>query len=518
MTHPNLPRWVTRADGRLAPFDADRIHRALFAATENLGQPDPFLARELTDSVLHFLAEVDDDPIRTDQIVEQVAKVVRELGQPALAQAYHQLQTATAPPAEPAALTLEANPLRQQRALAAPALRAFSLASVYGPELAAAHGEGLLILTGLEHPGELSAEVVAPALASGQRWPDCLLEARVRVGHAVVIDGPEYHDAGEFARELAWGLTATDLHAVVNLNQATPPRWAEQAAEGPLFAGQARRPTRAELDAAADRLLDPLLKLGDVRVDWHLGERDFRADQADRLLAIACRAALGEPPAFVFDRGKGSPLLAEGVDRRHSALLLVAGLSLPALAARTGRDAELFLRKLGSLARLAISAAAQKRDFLRRARPALASGFLLERARLVVTPVGLESATRLFSGRDDNLTFAGQVVQELHDVLARECAGRQLESSLDSPLPGLLAGHEAGLTPWEASASPRPRLRTAGALHAIPRAGTARLRIAQALPAEEFADLLRYAWQQTQVARLVVERVEAAAERELVTM
>src|SRR5437763_1273884 len=57
MTDPSPPSWVRKCDGRLVPFEADRISRALFAATEGLGRPDAFLARELADSVVHFLAQ-----------------------------------------------------------------------------------------------------------------------------------------------------------------------------------------------------------------------------------------------------------------------------------------------------------------------------------------------------------------------------------------------------------------------------------------------------------------------------
>src|SRR5436305_2139614 len=81
-----LPAWVRQRSGRLAPFDADRISQSLFAATEALGQPDAFLARELTDGVLHFLAEECDEPIPTTAwLSDLVVKVVRELRQPELA-------------------------------------------------------------------------------------------------------------------------------------------------------------------------------------------------------------------------------------------------------------------------------------------------------------------------------------------------------------------------------------------------------------------------------------------------
>ena len=83
------PAWVHKRDGRQEPFDADKISRALFAASESLQRPDAFLARELTDGVVHFLTEETDDAAPTTiQIAELVVKVVRELGQPALAAAF----------------------------------------------------------------------------------------------------------------------------------------------------------------------------------------------------------------------------------------------------------------------------------------------------------------------------------------------------------------------------------------------------------------------------------------------
>src|SRR5262245_5854834 len=93
--------WVRKRDGRLVPFEADKICQALFAAGESLGQPDAFLARELTDGVLHFLAaEAGGTPPTTSQIAELVVKVVRELGHPALARALEdgQKQKADRPP------------------------------------------------------------------------------------------------------------------------------------------------------------------------------------------------------------------------------------------------------------------------------------------------------------------------------------------------------------------------------------------------------------------------------------
>src|SRR3954470_9597168 len=88
MTAPHTtppPAWVRKRDGRLVPFEADRISRALFAASETAGRPDAFLARELADVVVHFLAdETDGTTPTTEQVHEVVVKGLRELKQPAL--------------------------------------------------------------------------------------------------------------------------------------------------------------------------------------------------------------------------------------------------------------------------------------------------------------------------------------------------------------------------------------------------------------------------------------------------
>src|SRR5260370_9572869 len=88
-----LPAWIRRSDGSQVPFDADRICQSLYAAAESLGTASPFLIRELTDVVLHFLAQGPFESIAsTVQITEQIEKIVREIGQPSLARRYAELQ------------------------------------------------------------------------------------------------------------------------------------------------------------------------------------------------------------------------------------------------------------------------------------------------------------------------------------------------------------------------------------------------------------------------------------------
>src|SRR5438309_124343 len=97
----HLPAWVRRKDGSQVPFESDRICQALFVAAESLGQASAFLIRELTDVVLHFLAREPFDSIPTTaQIAAEVEKIVREVGQPALALRYAELQAQAPMPME----------------------------------------------------------------------------------------------------------------------------------------------------------------------------------------------------------------------------------------------------------------------------------------------------------------------------------------------------------------------------------------------------------------------------------
>jgi hypothetical protein len=542
--------WVAKRDGRLVPFDADKISRALFAAGESLGQSDAFLARELTDAVLHFLAaEADGSIPSTAQISETVVKVIRELGHPRLAQEFALYRrptpaTAESPPA-PAAedaffaeirrgVVADLSPAQLMRHLSRTCLRTYSLRAGFSRDLVAAHREGLLTLGNLEAPLELAGCVLPPPgpdRASTGGWVECIEEARDHVGDFLAFDGPDYAlceaeaEAGPFARALRTGLALTHLRAVVNLNAALPPAWAGDPAEGPLFAGQRRPLDRARLDAVADDLLDALPSLEGVRIDWHLSERDFAPEAAARLTRVARRAAEGAAVAFVFDRPRRPLSLGDGLDRQHSAVLLTVGLNLPTLVAHP-RLRDDFLPKLGSLVRMALSAASQKREFLRRhgrGRPALTRGFFLQRARLVLAPVGLEAAVHRLHGQglcDGGLDFARQVLQRLHDALRQDGAAHNLDACLDAPASFLLgeraesltAEHVAGATAWDAAAPLRQQLRATGLLHAAAEAGTAALRLPteQTLTTEEVGDVLRHAWQKTDVVRLRFLRVAAA--------
>jgi len=557
---PGPPAWVYKRDGQLVPFDADKISRALFAAAESLGHPDAFLARELADAVVHFLTlENEGVTPTTEQIAELVIKVVRELGQPALAEAFvrfgqdrssvsAQPQAAEAVPSTEIVLRFPRETLLS--AILPSCVREYTLQTVFTRDLVAAQSAGLLTLTELETPAELAGCVLGPPFDPRAGLIAAIEELRRFVGRFVVLDGPEHllatqggPSVRDFARDLALGLRLTGLRAIVNLNSAAPPSWAGELAEGPLFAAQRRKPHSEQLwdlsDELARELLHPAHSIpcpGTVRIDWHLGERDFASEPAtrERLQRLARLALEGAALAFVFDRPRCPAALAEGIDRQHPAVLLSVGLHLPRLALQPGidGDAAKFLSKLGSLARLALSAGVQKREYLRRLErsrprpsadaPALTSGFLLDRACLLVVPVGLDHVVHSFvkkglSAGGAALDLGRQIVQRLRDVLRQDGRNAHLDTCLDGPFAFHLAEAEgwpaaedvAGLTAWDATAPLKSQLRSAGVLHNVAEHGTVALFLPEenTLSAEQVAEWLHTAWQQSDVLRLRLIRL-----------
>jgi hypothetical protein len=507
------PAWVAKRDGRLVPFDPDKISQALFAATETLGRPDAFLARELTDGVLHFLGREQATAIPTTaQVAELVGKVVRELGQPALAQAFAGGSASKAAPAGRGEVAVTFSPADPPDHVVRSCLRQYSLHAVFSRDLAAAQGDGLLTLTGLDTPLQLAA-CVAEAPGSGA----------ADLAPVVCVDSPEYTVS---PGEAAHSIPAAPL-MVVNLNCAQVPPWAKDGPAGPLFAEPRGPLDPQELAARADAFLEELTLQPGVRIDWHVGDHDVpaAANPSPRLLRLARRAAEFPGLTFAFDRPRRAVALGEGLDRNHPAVLLAVGLHLPRLLALPGvaGSAEAFLQKLASLARLALSAAVQKREFLRRQGRAaeresgMARGFLLERARLLVVPVGLDAAVRVLAGcglgeGKPALDLGRRILERLLAVLHQDGRRTNLDSVLDGPAafslandPGPVAGAGvAGVTPWGAGLTAKQQLRTAGALHAAAEAGTA----AVLLPDDEtrqpdaIAELLRFALRQTDVVRL----------------
>jgi ATP cone domain len=523
-----LPAFVKKRDGRLVPFEPDKICQALFAASESLGHADAFLARELTDGVLHFLArEWAGEVPATTQVAELVAKVVRELGQPKLAQAFsaeRQGRRPSAAPIAPQVVSTEARPSTDQTVhfqfspsdapdeVARNVLREYSLRAIYSRDIVAAHVEGWLTLTGLEHPLHLAGGAVDVTDADTLR----------PLGQFGVIDGLEYY--GKPLAEMDEALGKIAGTAILNVNCITPPAWAEERAAGPLFGDEPRRAGSAEdnvLNEVLARWLLPRAPARAPRILWHLSERDFQPGTASqiRLHWLARRALEASHLEFVFDRPRRPIVLAEGIDRKHPAVLLTVGLHLPRLLshASVAGDRERFLVKLGSLTRMAVSAGVQKRNFLRARGENMTREFLLDRARLVVAPLGLESMARALTGSglcDKTATdFAQQVVSSLCANLRCDGKAANLDACVDGAGESFRgpvdAASQPGLTPWDATASLKSQIAAAGSLHESAAAGTAIALVAPDLSVspEEVATVLHFAWKQTEVVRLRFARI-----------
>ncbi len=235
--------------------------------------------------------------------------------------------------------------------------------AVFARDLAAAHEEGLVALAGLDRPEELARLVVEPT-AGADGWLT-LLDSPART---LVFDGPEHALTDENVVPWLQGLeqfcAATKRNAILNLHVVQPPAWAAGNPEGPLF-----EYAPASADDSTRRawlLLNASVAMPLVSVNWHLSDADFAPDQLAGLGELARLAWEGRGLTLTLDRAKGRTVLAPGVDRRHAAALMDVYLDLPHFLrlAAVDNDARLFLDKLPSLARMAVRAGVQKRNFL----------------------------------------------------------------------------------------------------------------------------------------------------------
>lgn len=528
-TGARLPEWVIDGAGRRVPFEPDRICQALFAAGEDLGRSDAFLARELADAVVHFLTNEGDEPLTPERIAERVASVVRELGQPELARAYarrrerRRRDVADAPLIEGRfTFALDAAPAAVARDFG----RAFALQAVHSRDLAAARDEGLIVLGGLDAPAALASYAPETPFPLDDS-PDALValqDAARSTGAALILDGPEWmpgEDAWE--RRCRWLWAAPRLARcpiVVNVHAAEPPAWAQVCGAGPLFpdgTAAAETPRRA---ARLQLLLEGAPPAPDWRLALHLHGDDFSDGPGRDLLRRAVRRTLdGQPTVFVFDRPRRPIALAEGVDRRFPGTLLEVGLCLPALLRRPeiAGDGRSLLKRLPSLARMAVSAGVQKRRFLRRhvEGTPLARGFVLERARLLVAPLGLEEITRTLTGQGPAdsplaLDLAVQLIAALAGGIAEAGRAAQLDVALDQPGPSLqreLCDAETG----EPLASARKQLHAADRLQAAAGGGSVIVRLDPNKPVtpDDLIELLHHAWKRTTLTRVSFRRVAA---------
>jgi hypothetical protein len=531
MSAAGPPAWVAKRDGRLEPFDADKICQALFAASETQQAPSAFLARELTDAVVHFLAaDFAGGTATTRQIAEQVVKVVRELGQPELAHAFAQgaeLRGTAAAPAEPSErrVAFAFSPDEPPEEVAARCMRTYTEHAVFSRDLVAAHRDGLLRLGGLETPRCLARcmlDISHARDADASFWAELFLVCKA-AGQGLVLDGPEWlaarpghqHPSESIFAWLAQLPAISSRDVIANVNIAQPPPWAMQRTGGPLFAGEA---TANEPAAGPfpDEFLEPapVSAVPRVRLDWHLQARDFIAgSHHERLRRVAAMAVEGRPITFVFDR-RGRPIvLAEGMDRQRPAVLMEIGLDLPAFLQLPGiaGSIDAFLDKLPSLARMVVSAGAQKRKYLRRHAEGtgLARGFLLDRARLAVVPFGLDVVVRSLTEKGPDaaaqgLELAQQGLTLLRDHLREAGAAAHLEVAIDTLAPAFASG--ASRAPGEADLE--QQLSEAGTLHRIAGQGTSRIMLDRDadVTADRLVELLHFAWRRTELVRVMLAR------------
>jgi hypothetical protein len=502
-----LPTWVRETDGRTVPFDADRITRRLFAATERLGVANSFLARELADGALHFLSQEDLGETTTWPVVDEiVAKVVRELGQAELAGAYGQDESAEETQANGASEPGIPVFLDQSFPDAMRAARAaYSLGAVFGPDLRSACNDALIALGGLQAPHRLAAQTVSILPWNDDSpWESGWRTAReTSVGHGgrIILEGIESSlgsrseiELRGFLQGLRAGLEAAGAMCVVNLHELAP----GTPAAGSLFA-----PASDDLfDSAVfyRRWFDAwdrssLGKFGSLH--WHLQEASIselpsafgKRDDADDLV-------------FVFDRPRRGTSLTEGLRRPSPAILLEAGLRLDRFAAMAGvdRDPALLLEKLGSLVRMAISAALRKRAYLRRTHESLQRGFLLDRATLHLAPLGLDAAVYAMVGESLvrsalSLDLACRIADRLREIAAAESRKANLEIVVDSASELEEPGSPPAETPL------RLRIESWGLVHRRWGQGTAVVSPPGDIPLSE---LLAWAWRKTDVGRLAL--------------
>ncbi|NBO93243.1 MAG: hypothetical protein EBV06_13170 [Planctomycetia bacterium] len=511
MSDPTPPSWVRTPDGRLEPFDADRIARSLFAAGATINLRDPFLCRELTDGVVHFLATDGDSTPSVGDIAEIVSRTVRELGQPSLARAYEQRAQVTSvlsnqpqdEGGQPSLLPQTSRaPNFPDESHLSPPWNAIN--RVYAPDVWAAHECGLIELFDRHQPDLLAGTVVRP---------DTVFDG-LQVAGFVAIDGLEYYD-GDLATisgllspsskqtNAPRSTKSDELHSLIYLNlNVPPPSWTE-IVEGPLFTPVADADRTTLRLRAVERLA-----IISAPCEWHVGESDLSVEGIlERVASLAIEA--GRPIAFPFDRPRRPVVLGGGLNRQHTAIVSRVGVNLIALAEQPGMlaDEDRYCQRLGSLARLAVSAAVQKREHLRHQnRRAITDGFRLDRARFVAVALGLDEVVRRFTGWSmanggPSLNLGRRISQRLVEVLRQDGRALQLETFVD------------GLSPDAPAASIRGQIQAAGTLHAIAEGGTLRLHLPHdsEITGDLLADELRRAWRETAVGR--VELVRTTGER-----
>lgn len=447
MKHPDappLPAWIMKKDGRIVPFQEDHICKDLYETAVKLGKPDPFLARELADATSYFLAsENPGATLKQEDVIFAVTRTVREFGHPDIALKYPEFAYKVEFGQGSVEVETELFPGRNVKTLQE-FNRDKMLNSVLTPDLAAGIQEGWIQMEGISFPdGLLAASWVK------EDWLDMVLQSpkefisgiKNLAAKQIHFEGAEFLalEQPRIDRKLLKTalsvmdvcLEATGAMGVLHLNFPKAPLWFQGLNYGPLFQPEMQSNkekafllTRAFLDAWIEASPKRL------KMHWHqIGDLDANVKPVFDYLSQNTHN-------WAFSRlaKSGPDYLSNKPDRN---VLDKISLRLDKLAKACMRKGILhkFGIRLPSLVRLGISAGIQKRAFIRKIeierrqneemKVNLGAGFLLEKARLIITPKGLpELLENIFPGKslvDDEVTlYVKNVLSVLKETVRSE--------------------------------------------------------------------------------------------------
>lgn len=447
MKHPDappLPAWIMKKDGRIVPFQEDHICKDLYETAVKLGKPDPFLARELADATSYFLAsENPGATLKQEDVIFAVTRTVREFGHPDIALKYPEFAYKVEFGQGSVEVETELFPGRNVKTLQE-FNRDKMLNSVLTPDLAAGIQEGWIQMEGISFPdGLLAASWVK------EDWLDMVLQSpkefisgiKNLAAKQIHFEGAEFLalEQPRIDRKLLKTalsvmdvcLEATGAMGVLHLNFPKAPLWFQGLNYGPLFQPEMQSNkekafllTRAFLDAWIEASPKRL------KMHWHqIGDLDANVKPIFDYLSQNAHN-------WAFSRlaKSGPDYLSNKPDRN---VLDKISLRLDKLAKACMRKGILhkFGIRLPSLVRLGISAGIQKRAFIRKIeierrqneemKVNLGAGFLLEKARLIITPKGLpELLENIFPGKslvDDEVTlYVKNVLSVLKETVRSE--------------------------------------------------------------------------------------------------
>ena len=77
-----LPKFVIKRDGRLEPFNSEKISNSIWTAARNVGGKDKKMAEDIAQEVITYLADIypTEKPITTSDIGSAVERVLVNKG------------------------------------------------------------------------------------------------------------------------------------------------------------------------------------------------------------------------------------------------------------------------------------------------------------------------------------------------------------------------------------------------------------------------------------------------------